>query len=700
MISVLYGILQGIVTHKKNPQRIKLEVRESAKRLDLSGIEFPLTIKQIPLIEKRNEININVFGYEEKSVYPIYVSKAEHLDHMELLYIEDKEGQHYVYIKDFSRLMFNFTRHKGKKHFCMNCLQCFYSKESLAKHREHCIAINGVQAVEMPKPSIDKNGAERIPSDYFRNHHRQLPVPFVTYADFESVTEKVSGCQPSGNKSHTEKYQRHTACSFCYKVVCHYDKQYSRDSVLYRGEDSISVFMKSMFRDVKNCQDVIRDNFNKPLKMTARDECNFKKATCCYICKKKYKDDEPVRDHCHISGKYRGSAHNACNLKLQISAEKIKIPVIFHNLRGYDSHFIINELGELISEGLDFSIDVIPINTEKYMAFYIGKHLAFIDSFQFMGSSLEKLAGNLSEERFIYTREYFTDKEQFNLMKAKGVYPYDYMDSFSKFSDTVLPNKEDFYSLLNDEDISDDDYNHAKDVWNTFSIKNMGEYHDLYLRSDVLLLAGVFENFRVACLENYTLDPCHYVSSPGLSWDAMLKMTGVNLELITDVDIHQLIERGIRGGISIITHRYAKATNPYMKFYNPEDDTSYIMYLDANNLYGWAMIQDLPYGGFRWVEPKHYTEKMKGTGYIYEVDLEYPEELHDLHNGYSCAAEKMKVKDDMLSDYCKMIKEYYKISSGNVSKLIPTLYDKERYVLHEKKIRTLFKPWSKIKTST
>ena len=157
MISVLYGILQGIVTHKKNPQRIKLEDRESAKRLDLSGIEFPLTIKQIPLIEKRNEININVFGYEEKSVYPIYVSKAEHLDHMELLYIEEGKKQHFVYIKDFSRLMFNFTKHKGKKHFCINCLQCFYSKESLAKHREHCIAINGVQAVEMPKPYIDKN---------------------------------------------------------------------------------------------------------------------------------------------------------------------------------------------------------------------------------------------------------------------------------------------------------------------------------------------------------------------------------------------------------------------------------------------------------------------------------------------------------------------------------------------------------------
>ena len=168
----------------------------------------------------------------------------------------------------------------------------------------------------------------------------------------------------------------------------------------------------------------------------------------------------------------------------------------------------------------------------------------------------------------------------------------------------------------------------------------MGEYHDLCLTSDVLILADVFENFRVTCLENCRLDPCHYVSTPKLAWDSMLKMTGINLELTTDVEMHQFIERGIRGGISIITHRYAKANNPYMKFYNPEDDTTYIMYLDANNLYGWAMVQPLPYGGFRWVESKFYDNKVEGIGYIYEVDLQYPEELHDLHNDYPCAAEK------------------------------------------------------------
>ena len=438
--------------------------------------------------------------------------------------------------------MYNFTKHKERKNFCMHCLQCFYSNISLAKHQKDCILINGVQAIELPKPYIDKNGQERIPSVYFKNHSKQLPVPFVIYADFESITEKMFTCRPSDQKSYTEKYQKHTGCSFGYKVVCHYDKKYSKDVVIYRGIDPVGEFIKCMTREVQNCQKVIRENFNRPLIMSEEDEINFEKATHCHICEKKYKpDDDPskeqVRDHCHVTGKYRGSAHKKCNFKLKISAENIKIPVIFHNLKGYDSHCIIEKIGELTKEEEPVSIKVIPCNSEKYMAFYIGKHLNFIDSFQFMSRSLEKLASNLSEEQLIYTKEYFSDNSQFQLMKEKGVYPCDYMDSFSKFNDAQLPKREDFYSLLNDENISNDDYSHARNVWNTFGIRDMREYHDLYLKSDILPLADVFENFRKTCLSNYGLDPPRYVTSKGLAWDAMLKMTKINLDLITDIDM-------------------------------------------------------------------------------------------------------------------------------------------------------------------
>ena len=171
-------------------------------------------------------------------------------------------------------------------------------------------------------------------------------------------------------------------------------------------------------------------------------------------------------------------------------------------------------------------------------------------------------------------------------MSKKGVYPYDFMDSFEKFNQTELPTKDQFYSILNDQHITDDEYDHAKKVWKTFNIKTMGEYHDLYLVSDMLLLTDVFENFRKTCMQYYKLDPCHYFTSPGLSWDAMLKMTNIKLELMADIDMFQFIEKGMRGGVSYIANRYGNANNKYMKEYDEKAPSKYIMYLDANNLYG------------------------------------------------------------------------------------------------------------------
>ena len=154
------------------------------------------------------------------------------------------------------------------------------------------------------------------------------------------------------------------------------------------------------------------------------------------------------------------------------------------------------------------------------MAVMLGHNLVFIDSFQFMSQSLANLVDNLPKDALRYTEEFFKKEKYFNLITKKGVYPYDYMESFDKFNETELPSKDKFYSLLNDEHISDEQYNHAKKVLNVFKIENMGRYHDLYLNSDILLLADVFENFRETCLEYYKLDPCHSFTSPGLSWDA------------------------------------------------------------------------------------------------------------------------------------------------------------------------------------
>ena len=429
---------------------------------------------------------------------------------------------------------------------------------------------------------------------------------------------------------------------------------------------------------------------------------------------------EKVRDHCHITGEYRGAAHRDCNLKWAISPQKLKMPVIFHNLKGYDCHFIMQNLGKLINEDSVYDINefeepdgevhevkssinisVIASNFEKYMGFRLGKHLTFMDSFSFMSQSLDRLSSNLSDDAFIYSKEAFPNDDQFRLIKKKGVYPYDYMDSFRRFSEKSLPRREDFYSILNDTNISESDYEHAKEVWSVFKIRDLGEYHDLYLRTDVLLLADVFESFRGTCLEYYRLDPCHYFSAPGLSWDALLRMTKINLDLISDVNQQLFIEKGMRGGISYIAHRHAVANNKYMKNYNPERESSYIMYLDANNLYGWAMSQSLPFKDFNWLPPEdfildNYTDDTR-KGVILEVDLEYPEELHHLHNDYPLAPEKILVSDDMLSPYCKGLKDSENISSGRVHKLVPNLMCKEKYILHYRNLQQYLSLGMKLK---
>ena len=283
-----------------------------------------------------------------------------------------------------------------------------------------------------------------------------------------------------------------------------------------------------------------------------------------------------------------------------------------------------------------------------------------------MATSLEKLVNNLPKDDCINLGLYYSD-DKFNLLARKGVYPYECMDSLEKLKETTLPPKEAFYSRLNDGGISDEDYAHAQNVWKTFKMKYFKDYHELYNKVDVLLLADVFENFRNICLKNYELDPAHYYTAPGLAWDAALKVTDVNLELLSDIDMLLMIEKGIRGGVSMVSNRYGKANNKYMgNKFNSNEPSKYIQYLDANNLYGWAMSKPLPTHGFKWMNEKELNVWEK-TPCILEVDLEYPKELHDLHNDYPLAPEQIVV--------------------NKVEKLISNLCNKKKYVIHYKNLK-------------
>ena len=359
--------------------------------------------------------------------------------------------------------------------------------------------------------------------------------------------------------------------------------------------------------------------------------------------------------------------------------------MIFHNLQGYDSHLFIKQLAKVSGD-----LSCIPSTEEKYISFSkkivvdeyfsrkMGKpfpkkfEIGFIDSYKFLQTSLANLVSNLQPSDFKNLNRVI--KYNTSLLTRKGVYPYDYVSSIDKLKETKLPSKDEFYSKLNDEEISEEDYQHAINVWNIFNCQTLQDYHDPYLKTDVLLLADVFENFRKTCLKHYKLDPCHYYTAPGLAWDACLKETKQNLELLKDYDMLMMFEQGIRGGITHISKRYAETNNKYMKNFEKTKPSTYIQYLDANNFYGWAMSQKLPTHGFKWIDVnkakvlKLLEKKDTNQGFIFAVDLDYPESLWDSHNDYSLAPDKLKGNDKLICSF--LPKRHYVVHYKNLKQYL------------------------------
>ena len=361
-----------------------------------------------------------------------FVSDKRFEDTIDLLLLINDDKSYYVYIKDFNTFMFHKTKNKNKKWFCKSCLQCFSGENVLIKHKEDCLSINGVQSIDVQKGAIE-----------FKNYFKQLPVPFKIYADFECNLRDVEIYEGS----YTKKYHQHVPCSYAYKVVC-IDERFSKAIVVYRVKDAAYEFIKAILKEYKHCKKIMKEHFNKNLVMTEEEEYLFQQSNNCWICKKLIdNDDEKVRDHCHITKKFRGAAHWDCNINFQLTK---KIPVIFHNLEGYDSHLIFNEL-----KRFNVKIDVIPNGLEKYLAFFSNKNLVFIDSMQFMNSSLDKLLKNSVDEDFKYLVKKF-GSENLEILKQKGAYSYEYMNSFKRFNEEKLPARKDFYSSTKDRKISDD----------------------------------------------------------------------------------------------------------------------------------------------------------------------------------------------------------------------------------------------------
>ena len=688
----LWSILRYLHPREKNECRLE-DLKKYEFSLNTKGITFPMKVKDITSFEKLNPDlpGINVFSIDDKNtIYPLREISKNCTNTIDLFLYEENSKFHYSLIKNLSRLIRRqiTSRTNEPIHICKRCFSYFTKKELLDNHNKYC-SNNATAIVKMPKPNTML---------YFKNYHKQLPVPFVVYADFECFTKPMNSCSPNPENSYNYNYQKHEPSGFCFYVKGIVDKRikpitYTKTS---EDEDIAKIFVEKLVEVTKG----IYNDFYcrpKPLRLTQEEQKSFKKEVNCHICGCELKTDK-VRDHCHFTGKYRGAAHKICNLMCK---KPRVLPVIFHNLQGYDGHLFIKQLARLPQGDLS----CIPSTEEKYISFSknikVGEYysnkfgktlpinfeIRFLDSFKFLQTSLASLVSNLSKEDFYNTNHVF--KKNVDLLTRKGIYPYDYVSSLDKLSETQLPPKEAFYSQLYDEDISDKDYQHAVNIWNIFECKTIRDYHNLYLKTDVLLLADVFENFRATCLKHYKLDPAHYYTSPGLAWDACLKETGQKLELIDEYDMLMMFEQGIRGGMTHISKRYAEANNKYMKDYNPDKEPTFIQYLDANNLYGWAMSQQLPTHGFKWMKDitkekvmeilektNHSMSNLGRKGYIFEVDLEYPSKLWESHNDYPLAPEKMIV--------------------NGVEKLISHFKPRKNYVVHYRALRQFLELGMKI----
>ena len=608
-------VLRALNPKDKNPDRIDNDLRSKEDTLNMEGISYPVDFRGVDRFESQNpDISISILGYnKDERTYPLRISKYTKCKKEDgrkydivLLLIKNGENSHYCLVKNLSALLTSqINKHKSKLYFCLNCLNGYDKPEKLENHKEYCSENESVKIIMPPSNTYLK----------FKNFLHSEKAPFTIYADFESLIKPMDNCDPDPNKSYTKKYQKHEPISFSYYIKSFNENVYESRIKGYIKEkpedpDAMDIFIKCLEEDVK----AIANIEVKQMIFTEEDQKQFNKASDCWICGEALGIDM-VRDHCHFTGRYRGPAHNKCNLKYR---KPNNIPVFFHNLAGYDSHLFIKKLGTTGIKGED--IDCIPNNEEKYISFsksiitgqYTNKKgeiknktfkIVFKDSLKFMSSSLGALVNNLPKDAFKNLLKYYTPK-QAELLKQKGFYPYEYMNTEEKFKDKELPPRKAFYSKLSGRGITKTDYKHAWNVWNTFNMKTFKDYHEPYNDTDVLLLADVFENFRDLCLKNYELDPVYYYTAPGLAWDACLKMTGINLELLSDQNMLLMFEKGIRGGISIISNRYGEANNKYMRGFNKYKPSKYLMYLDANNLYGCAMSEKLPTHGFKWLTDK------------------------------------------------------------------------------------------------
>src|SRR6266853_3124012 len=750
-----------------------------------AGFSFPITYNQIPKFENMFNVRVNVYTYENKKINNSYISKYFNrgATELNLLLLTNETTAHYVWIKNFSAFIDGTTFNRSGEKVCSRCYKRFCDIEKYETHIQECCTVENVSSKDI-MPTLENNKLS------FKQFHYKQRVPFVIYSDFEA-----------GFKYHqlapliapfTQTRAEHHPTGVAFYTVSPYDVNRPPVRCVDENEkDLVNDYITKLEIEVKRIYQLTRKQNEKHVIWTDEAIIDYKTATKCHICEKdllsnkedfkncnycvaefmnsknncamcrnKFKNPTVV-EHCHFTGKYRGLAHNNCNINFKNPSF---IPVYFHNL-DYDTHLFIKELIKRCEK----DVSIIGENGEKYISYsypvkvdeYVEKdkagihkldmngnyiikpiyrELRFLDTFRFMASSLDTLATNLLKSDIDGTLfKHCVNNTKPELLKyrlQKGIYSYEYIDSFERLYETKLPPIERFYSSLTNKGVSQKDYNRAIETFNAVGCENILDYHNFYLETDVLLLADVFEQFRNVALKEYKIDPAWCYTAPELAEQAMLKITNVELELLTDNEMLLVYQKQIKGGISMISNRYAKSNNKYAaretiktkiiktyygidieeqeikkEVYINEDQVdktkpiSYIGFLDCNSLYPTGMLEPLPQSNFKWVDPLQFNSVINNIhnidkrnskisknnlsnntnkssiGYTLEIDLLYPPELFEEHSDYPLAPEKRKVEEWMLSPYQKDLIARNIGSKPCIEKLLCHYLPREKYVI-------------------
>ena len=620
----------------------------------------PVTMKDISIFCRRNPtIALNVIEYDsaKRSFYPLRFEWEAKEYTVNLLAV----NHHFFAIKNPNALLRKSAGGENwRAKFCLNCLNSFTNDTTLKNHQDRCKK-HLPALLDMPPPETAHLT--------FNDGQNTILAPYFLVLDTEALLVA---------DANERLLKRHELSSYAMILVQTADSSIQKTYKGF-GPECAKQLVDDIKAALRFCD---RRSLNLPIRMSQAEEISFQSTTHCEHCHREFSSTNigKMRHHSHETGMYLGALCRACNFH----ARPIKdLPVLVHNLP-YDICTFIRELYRLSSGGR--SPFLIAESGEKIRYLKFPSSVVFADTFQYVSSSLEKLVEEhvQSGEAFPCLEAHFKDKA--SLLKQKGRFPYTYVDSWNAFDVAHLPSREHFDNDLTGEKCSVEDYNYAQGIFQAFDCKTLRDYSDIYLMSDVCLLADVLIAIRRSLYSHFQLDILRYVSLPHFSWHAALKKTGARVELFTDPNMYLFIEDSIRGGLVQQTVKFVQANNPALSNYNPEKPISHLLYYDVNSLYAYAMQQLLPVGEYSWsnvsLEELLSHPDDAPYGYVAEVDLDYPAAIHALTNDFPLAPNHAFVDRNDMSDFQRAQADKLGIAIGKVRKLLLTCKPQQNYIVH------------------